>query len=497
MYRGPHEGGDGEGWYDQGHQGHYEYEGGTSSYQGYGYEGGYERQQYGYDQQYEEERGYGGWEARHEGYQEPSTQYPQYQYQNQSGQGYGEYKGAPVQRSRGYGSGPTPRERERDHPTRYQNTHRYPDDWDDDKKEYPFYCEPCDKGFYTNKRYLEHCEEHIYCPEPGCNFLCRKDYKLELHKILLHDRNNVNLEDTQAYLEARKKRFPTRERVQEARKIEALKKERGELIEKELRKRDGNTPGGGKGTKGGKKGGARGEHHSRPPLYYKCRKCGKPGHWTEYCWSEGPSVTGMKRPRSESPDDGPPEETDARQPVVSTDTYDAAQKNTQEEAEAEAPAPVTKEELRTYRLNQELVRRKRRRPTFWDKLVKSEVLKEKSMVLQVLRYFVLTDFLTKEMDWVAFVAHTMKEEEMLSVEDAKPAAVRTVVGAPLAVPIPRRATADDPQPESDEEESTDESSSSSGEEAAVSKAVLAELEAARQRVLELERQLKEKSAKKG
>ena len=41
--------------------------------------------------------------------------------------------------------------------------------------------------------------------------------------------------------------------------------------------------------------------------------------------------------------------------------------------------------------------------------MRSDVLREKSLLLQCFRYFVLTDFLQKDIDWVAFVAHSSGE----------------------------------------------------------------------------------------
>eukprot|EP00665_Eupelagonemidae_sp_cell47_P004079 gene4078-2922_t len=35
---------------------------------------------------------------------------------------------------------------------------------DSDKADWAFYCEACDKGFYTSAKYDAHCDEHLYCP---------------------------------------------------------------------------------------------------------------------------------------------------------------------------------------------------------------------------------------------------------------------------------------------------------------------------------------------
>ena len=191
------------------------------------------------------------------------------------------------------------------------------------KEDWAFFCEPCDKGFYNHAKYMDHCSEHIYCPVPGCNFLCRREYKMELHKVLLHDRNNVNLQDTEKYLEERKKRFPTREKAEKAEKIKELRRQRGEY-DGRGNTRLPNAPDGGKGAKGAKggKGGKKGgksEPQSRPHLYYKCKKCGRSGHYTEHCQQEANPLKSFRK-RSVSAE--APEESSARAPPAGVETHD-------------------------------------------------------------------------------------------------------------------------------------------------------------------------------
>ena len=210
------------------------------------------------------------------------------------------------------------------------------------KEDWAFFCEPCDKGFYTHEKYMEHCEEHIYCPVPGCNFLCRREYKMELHKVLLHDRNNVNLEDTSKYLEERKKRFPTKVRQEKARAVEELRKQRGEYEGRgytRLPRAPGDPAGGKGGKKGAKggKGGAGGEPQSRPHLYYKCKKCGRSGHYTEHCTQEANPLRSFRK-RSISAE--PPEESSARVPPDGMPTSPDAKRARKDGSPVGSPAAV-------------------------------------------------------------------------------------------------------------------------------------------------------------
>ncbi|KAJ9460378.1 zinc finger protein [Diplonema papillatum] len=287
---------------------------------------------------------------------------------------------------------------------------------DMEKDDWAFFCEPCDKGFYTQARYLEHCEEHIYCPVPGCKFLCRKLYKLELHKMLLHDRNNINLEDTEKYVAERRRKFPTRERIAQARALEDLKRQRGQELEKAL--------GIDKGAKPARR--RHIEHKARPPLYYKCRVCGRAGHYTEHCWQAENAEN-----KSRSPSFEPPVEADAREPPPE---LPAASGIKADGSAADPPmvAPTMrdlKQKLREERHLRALLSKRKRKQSFWEKLTKSEVSREQSLVLQCFRYFCLTDFLQKDIDWVAFVSHQLKED-LVTPDESAPCAVRTVTRPP-------------------------------------------------------------------
>ena len=106
-------------------------------------------------------------------------------------------------------------------------------------EEYPFYCDPCQKGFHHERQFTEHRAEHVYCSVPGCNFTLhkRKEWKMELHMEALHNRPDApNLHDVGEYLKQRKQRFPTHETV--ASKMEELfyKASRGEVLPDERRR---------------------------------------------------------------------------------------------------------------------------------------------------------------------------------------------------------------------------------------------------------------------
>ena len=364
------------------------------------------------------------------------------------------------------------------------------------KDDWPFYCEPCDKGFYNKKRYDDHCDEHIHCPVPGCNFLCRKEYKLELHQVLLHDRNNVNLQDTAKYLAERKRRYPTMARVEEAKQIAILRQQRGEALGRNSARGQGAQQGGGK--KGGGKAGGKGAK-SRPPLYYKCRSCGRPGHYTEHCWNEeGSSKWQLKRSRSPEQDDGEPEEKSAREPPpgVTPKQDDAGNSilETENKVMPPPPAPTAMSEAasRIHHASFQQRRPRRRKPTLWEKLIQTDVQREKSMMLQCLRYFVLTDFLRNDLDWVAFVAHSTRQD-LASYSENRNCAVRAVTNAPDTLQTLKRIKLDD-DVSCDDNPSDEVSSSSSSSEDPQSDnnttdGINDELKYAKERIRMLEEQL--------
>jgi hypothetical protein len=107
------------------------------------------------------------------------------------------------------------------------------------KEDFNFYCDACQRGFMHEQQYNAHCEEHLYCEVPGCNFTCRKDraWKMEMHVETLHNRVDApNLADSSKYIADRKKRFPTSEVVEAKTEELTLKAARGEILPDERRR---------------------------------------------------------------------------------------------------------------------------------------------------------------------------------------------------------------------------------------------------------------------
>ena len=82
--------------------------------------------------------------------------------------------------------------------------------------DYIHFCDSCEKGFDSEQFYRAHLEKHIWCDYPGCKFTCLKvkEWKMEVHKSTLHDRPDApDLADMEKYIAARKKKFPTHEKI--------------------------------------------------------------------------------------------------------------------------------------------------------------------------------------------------------------------------------------------------------------------------------------------
>lgn len=106
-------------------------------------------------------------------------------------------------------------------------------------EDYKFYCDPCQKGFFTQEKYDKHMSAHIWCTIPGCRFTCKKDkeWKMEMHMETLHNRPDApNLADVNTYLLQRRQRFPTQDAVKT--KVEELfyKASRGIALPEERRR---------------------------------------------------------------------------------------------------------------------------------------------------------------------------------------------------------------------------------------------------------------------
>lgn len=107
------------------------------------------------------------------------------------------------------------------------------------RKDDALYCDACQREFATQEKYEAHMDTHMYCTVAGCRFTCRKGkpWRMEEHMELLHNRPDApNLVDTNAYLEQRKRRFPTQDAVKM--KVEELyyKAARGVVLPDERRR---------------------------------------------------------------------------------------------------------------------------------------------------------------------------------------------------------------------------------------------------------------------
>eukprot|EP00760_Papus_ankaliazontas_P018961 PhM_4_TR17792/c0_g1_i1/m.76318 len=203
------------------------------------------------------------------------------------------------------------------------------------REDYPFFCDPCQKGYHSEPKFRAHLADHIWCDVPGCRFTCKKEkaWKMEMHKMSLHERPDApDLTDVDKYVAARKNKFPTGEKV--LKKVEELhyRAARGDIIESEQRRwlrtqgvrvrRDPTTTSDGKHLPRQQRVSSdplsdsaiqsnalppismlrgkarvtamvqqvrdRYQNMKHPPTYYVCHRCGEKGqHWSHECPTNG------------------------------------------------------------------------------------------------------------------------------------------------------------------------------------------------------------------
>ncbi|XP_043485615.1 nuclear fragile X mental retardation-interacting protein 1-like isoform X5 [Polistes fuscatus] len=99
-----------------------------------------------------------------------------------------------------------------------------------------YYCEVCDREYKTDEKLAEHLTTHKVCGIDGCtysanNLLVDKHIKMQ-HRTGLYERmKNVSTpEDIQKWIEERKRKYPTKVNIEEKKKEDMKKVERGEII---------------------------------------------------------------------------------------------------------------------------------------------------------------------------------------------------------------------------------------------------------------------------
>jgi hypothetical protein len=72
-----------------------------------------------------------------------------------------------------------------------------------------FYCDACEKGFISHSAFATHKSSHVSCAFPGCKFFGSRrvvaDHVSSYHK----HRPSQSSDEVAAYIEARKKKYPT------------------------------------------------------------------------------------------------------------------------------------------------------------------------------------------------------------------------------------------------------------------------------------------------
>jgi len=91
------------------------------------------------------------------------------------------------------------------------------------------YCDVCDKGFKTIMQKQNHFSQHVKCKEEGCNFEAHKNIVDEHWKHYhapgsMKFRNIKNIDD---YIKERKKCYPTKQKIEEKIKLQKEKRNKG------------------------------------------------------------------------------------------------------------------------------------------------------------------------------------------------------------------------------------------------------------------------------
>lgn len=108
-----------------------------------------------------------------------------------------------------------------------------------------FWCETCDRGFYTEAHLQQHISEHQNCGIDGCQFtghelMIAKHIELQ-HSTGLYDKikNLQTPEDIEKWREERRRRYPTKQNIEQRQQAQTERKKRGELLN-ESKSRFGN-----------------------------------------------------------------------------------------------------------------------------------------------------------------------------------------------------------------------------------------------------------------
>lgn len=99
-----------------------------------------------------------------------------------------------------------------------------------------FWCETCDRGFYTDAHLQQHISEHQNCGIDGCQFtghelMVSKHIELQ-HSTGLYDKikNLQTPEEIEKWREERRRRYPSQKNIEQRQQAQAERKKRGELL---------------------------------------------------------------------------------------------------------------------------------------------------------------------------------------------------------------------------------------------------------------------------
>ncbi|KNH07506.1 hypothetical protein XU18_2038 [Perkinsela sp. CCAP 1560/4] len=251
--------------------------------------------------------------------------------------------------------------------------------------DFPHFCDVCEKGFNTEQQYRSHLGKHIWCDAPGCKFTCLKDkdWKMEMHKTTLHDRDDApDLANTDKYLAARRHKFPTAEKILTRVEEYQLRVARGDYITKDqwkwmkkherMAQDEANT-----------------ELSEETPVLVQNDNSGDANnaeHRQEPSTRDGNS--NILRQESSGTDDSS-DDSETGEGRVEKPPTPVSNMHRSIEFGSKKPLPTGKAKSR----------QRKRKPSLFEKLTVGERVLEKGQVLQAVRYFVATDFLTRMPKW--------------------------------------------------------------------------------------------------
>ena len=265
--------------------------------------------------------------------------------------------------------------------------------------DYVHFCDACEKGFNAELQYRAHLNKHIWCDVPGCKFTClkEKEWKMEMHKSTLHDRVDApDLVNIGNYISARKKRFPTTDKIlTKSEELHMLAARGGVLTRDQWRWL--------KAQENAQKVSITTESDHATPKSPESPPCSVGQRWPNFRKDGLDEEHGRGNRTHVNSDDS----VDSASSTECLDTDEATDDENEKFIERnerlpEEPVQETVSALQEKAMQNRksrIQKQRKRKLSLFEKLTMEDRVLEKGQVLQALRYFIATDFLQHIPHW--------------------------------------------------------------------------------------------------